>query len=79
MDRAITAGPAPVHILYFGHARRTQLGDPTVLIDSATFPHLQGSLVLALACSSSDRLGPDAVANGVRVGRVHPADPCALT
>lgn len=65
VDQAITAGPQPVHILYFGHARRTQLGDPTVLIDSATFPRLKDSLVLALACSSSDQLGPDAVANGV--------------
>lgn len=66
VDQAITAANPPVHILYFGHAQRRQLGDPAVLIDRATFPNLKGSLVLALACSSSDQLGPDAVANGAR-------------
>lgn len=80
VDQAITAGPHPVHILYFGHGRRTQLGDPTVLIDSATFPHLKNALVLALACSSSERLGPDAVSSGVRawVGFTRPI-PVPLT
>jgi hypothetical protein len=80
VDQAITAGPHPVHILYFGHARRTHLGDPTVLVDSATFPQLKGSLVLALACSSSDQLGPDAVANdvGAWVGFTRPI-PVPLT
>jgi hypothetical protein len=66
VDQAISAAPQPVHMLYFGHGRRDRLGDPTILVDAATFPHLKDSLVLALACSSSDRLGPDAVAAGVR-------------
>ena len=66
VDQAITAGTSPVHILYFGHARRTQLGDPATLVDQASFPNLQGSVVLALACSASDQLGPDAVRNGAR-------------
>jgi hypothetical protein len=56
----------PPHILYFGHGRRDRLGDPTALIDAGNLPNLNGAVVLAMACSSSDQLGPDAVAAGAR-------------
>jgi hypothetical protein len=66
VDQAISAAAQPVHLLYFGHARRDRLGDPTTLVDVATLPYLKDSFVLALACSSSDQLGPGAVRAGVR-------------
>jgi hypothetical protein len=66
VDRAVSAASRPVNLIYFGHALRDRLGDPTTLVDVATLPYLKDSLVLALACSSSDQLGPDAVAAGVR-------------
>ena len=56
----------PPHILYFGHGTRDRLGDPTALIDAGNLPNLSGAVVLAMACSSSDQLGPDAVAAGAR-------------
>jgi hypothetical protein len=66
VDQVISAATRPVHLLYFGHARRDSLGDPTTLVDVATLPYLNNSFVLALACSSSDQLGPNAVGAGVR-------------
>jgi hypothetical protein len=49
-------------VLYFGHGARASLGDP-VLLDTATISAANRRIVIAVACESSDTLGPAAVNN----------------
>jgi hypothetical protein len=65
VDTELAAAPGS-DLLYFGHGQRAQLGAPIALVDGVNVAYLQGSVVLAMACSSAERLGPDAVQNGVR-------------
>jgi len=47
-------------VLYFGHGTQTTLGDPT-LLDTTTIGCAANRTVIAIACLSSDTLGPTAV------------------
>jgi hypothetical protein len=61
--QAMTAQHATLFFLH-GHADR--LGDPTVCADSTNIGQARGTVLVAFACLAGDRLGRDAVANGVR-------------
>jgi len=54
-----TVGAADV-ILFFGHGTETSLGIPT-LLDKSSFSARSNQVVIAIACSSSDDLGPSIV------------------
>lgn len=59
VQAALAAQP---HLLYFGHGTCDALGDPA-LVDGSNVALLRGRIVLAMACSSADTLGSDAVNN----------------
>jgi hypothetical protein len=61
--RAAIAGAltANVALMYFGHGQADRLGDPIALIDNRNVSSAAGALIIAFACYSAQKLGPDAI------------------
>lgn len=58
--------PAKRCVTFWGHGTSTQLrGAGGPLVDTANVGLAAGSIFLAIACSSADVLGPDAISQGV--------------
>jgi hypothetical protein len=60
------AFPGTRCVLFFGHGNYAELlGAGNILVDTANIGRISGNIFVAIACSSANVLGPDAVSQGV--------------